>query len=258
MEAILEALKSVQVGVSFKLDGMQDDIIKLAEEWQFSGFDPAYTLNLLKQRFAKAALNNPEWAKEPQMRFKRHMINLCLLYVVRGTKIESIKKRTNTDALASLTTLLSTYVIVETKKSGSLGKDDVTLSRVAALFPVICVRINSLPGITRYVGKTSPKDLKIPVAYCLTVGAAVIPGEKFSDWLAWAYEYDEVVNEKGDKDKVKRFSEIAVKNSKIPPSAKSELFREIQEQNERTLSSIGTLVSRGEGEPKVGGKMMEL
>lgn len=227
--AIVSLLKDFQayVDITFK----DEDIMRMASDFSFSGFDPNVTLETLKTNFAtwwNGVKASPDWSgKDVKVIFKKMLLSSVTIFCVRGSKITNILDRTDDQNKPDLQKVINAFNIVDTDPGKKLKKTDITLARIAACFPDAAVKVNTVPGVLRFVAEdpNMVDQIKFPVAYCTTVAAAAVPTTIFNDWLEWAKSYDKVVNPgKANAAKVEKFAQITRSASKLADSSKTQLY----------------------------------
>jgi len=169
---------------------MFDDTTKVSD-FEFLGFDAKL---LMKALIAKALQKGYTMAK-----FHEDMAGLCTLAAIRGFVIKKIMLRMPATGLAKLTVWISDYGIqYDYEKAVSLKREDITLPRICALFPLKYLQAST--ANFRYLGLTPLKNWSFPKAYCNSLGAIFCPPDYFEEWLKWAREYNFIINKGVDKD----------------------------------------------------------
>jgi hypothetical protein len=225
-----------------------EDVMRVASDFSFSGFDPNVTVETLKVNFATWWLTvkgGPNYSgKDPKAMFKAMLISAVTLFCVRGSRITVILDRTEDAAKGDLQKIVGAFLIVDTDSTKKLKKTDITLARIAACFPDVAVKVNCVPGVLRFVAEDNSmaEQIKFPLAFCTTVAAAAVPVETFPAWLEWAKSYDKVVNPgKANAAKVEKFAGITRSASKLTESQKKEIFEYASSRDTQVRSFLNNL-----------------
>lgn len=134
-------------------------------------------------------LNHLE-AKEPDVSVRTNDINdMIAIYAVRGTKLEKIVKKMNPEGVKRVEAAKVKYGIKENAENPS----DVTLGRIAAIFPQVMIGLLEA-GITVPLGK---KPAGLPVYYACNQGPCLMENDDFKEeWQVWFQNNNKVLNGK--------------------------------------------------------------
>jgi hypothetical protein len=183
---------------SFQAIDIEADTV---DTFNFEGFDATHILELLKRK------------EQNGQTFIREMNILCVVGLKRGTRIDKIADTMSTRGKTELIRLKNKYGIRE-KVMGASKRDVITLGRIMATFPNVCLHHVSA-GHVRDYGVRGEFALAAPFRF--TQFAALIPTDNealFNDYLVWATAVDNVINVgKGDATKVRNYATIQRNNS---------------------------------------------
>lgn len=173
------------------------------QSFQYEGFSATYIYGLLRSKETDFAT------------FNREMSLLCLVGMMRGTRIDKITNSMSPAGATLLTQLVNKYAIINTV-SASARKSSITIGRIMSVFPHVCLSF-SAAGHVRDFGLRASYTL--PAACRFPQFAALIPNTTVYTWLweaflEWAYDMDEVINgDRSDPRNVERFANITNMNS---------------------------------------------
>jgi len=198
------------------------DFSQLAIDYAFQGLDTS-KMKILLYKFYK------EW-KSPR-NFTSDMCSLVTLFMTRGTAVVKSMEKMSEEGVKRAKELRQVYhVYVRTKANANdpLKNDTVTLARVAACYPKVCVKI-VLAGLHRDVAPSGAG----PQTMHWTQFPCIIPKDAsydsmFNLWNRWANSADVVLNGvDSDSDKVYRYGEITRNNSKLSDAERIELLNSL-------------------------------
>lgn len=199
-----------------------DRIVKLSEIFAYAGFDPLFIFKLLH-------LIEPR----PDI-FIEDMIGFLTYYAIRGVRWGRMKTATKTsDPGAS-------YIIGLARKYGLTdgfprGRSDITLGRIAGVFPQLVFKIFRIKDFARATGRD--KDDTIPISFCFPAAAALIPlsADKDAPWnkfydsvyIPWAIKFDKTINgEYSDETRVKQYAAVTRSSTAVPLNERETFLKE--------------------------------
>lgn len=185
----------------------------------YDGFQPVVFLTMLAGKAKKSGISSQD--------FQKDLMFLCRIILMRGSKINSIKKKLKVEGIAKFAELVKRYGIIETQKD-KLAKDytanDVTMGRIGASCPQVCAKIlldgNFMPVII---------EPELPIMYHFNNGACLIPKnmtEVHKAWLRWARKQDMMLNktDAADEERITKFYNIQVDSRAISETQKMKLY----------------------------------
>jgi len=215
------------------------------EDWKqiafimaFEGFDPENVLRVIVQKGISI-----------------EMIKAIIVWgASRGFVISTTSKAFKKSS-AGAQALLTQFANILTSTNTALGKDDLTVSRVFAAFPLIAGKAMLFYG--RQVVDEKDVPLGCPGYLRFTAGASLIPSNQsalLAAFREWAYAYDMVINGKLYKtdnkiDETKKTERRAVVDKFIEISHKSKYVSDNARSS--ALSTLDT-ASKGFKEAKYG------
>jgi len=173
------------------------------QSFQYEGFSATYIYGLLRTRENDFAT------------FNREMSLLCLVGMMRGTRLDKITASMSAAGAALLTQLINKYTIINTV-SAAARKSSVTIGRIMSVFPHVCLSF-SAAGHVRDFGLRA--EYTLPSACRFPQFAALIPSTQEYGWLwdsfvEWAIDMDDVINgDRANPKNVERFATITNMNS---------------------------------------------
>jgi hypothetical protein len=158
-----------------------DDALKNVSDFEYQGFNPEGCFKKLKAH-AKTANRQKEY-------FVEDMSNLVLIMILRGTNLIKIKQSMSDKGQVKLEELRSRYKL-QTKAN---KPDDVTLQRVASLFPGLMQKAMKASGHQSIV-----TDTVLPAELRFTQAPALLPPNSRykSDWEDWYKKFTVIINRK--------------------------------------------------------------
>jgi hypothetical protein len=150
-------------------------------DFEYQGFDARQCFENLKGKAKNSGKNQED--------FRKDMVMLISVYLMRGTNIENIKKKMNSEGMRKLNGLIATYGIMRRPNKG----DDITIHRLASIFPLIAFSILSkgiaMPSVTI---DSLPVFLSFPQAPALLLSNSTYK----RDWILWYETFSKVINAK--------------------------------------------------------------
>lgn len=125
----------------------------------------------MKELYARGAATNKSTAE-----VQADIVSMILLFLSRGNNIDKMLTRTNEEGRVKINNLKLIYRL--SNKVGGGGNEIITLSRVAAVFPVVTLRLLANPAfsIPRAVTlATAEFGENFPSAMQTVIAAAVFP-----------------------------------------------------------------------------------
>jgi hypothetical protein len=207
-----------------------DKLSSLADIYSYQGFN---TANMKKALFKLARLK--------KRNFKSDMVAMVTLFMTRGSSILKITQKMSTEGKDSVLLLKSAYGIEGGRSKGTMGKDTVTLARVAACYPTIAVKLVE-KGLSRDVcpGHYSPAWMH------WTQFPSVIPKESkfdplFELWQSWAIEADVVLNaENSNPENVIKYGTIVRNSSTLVKEDRNALLRALGFKGFKSLAAYAS------------------
>lgn len=201
------------------LEGSTDEaLLQVQKTFEYLGFNPIAFAHLIL-------------SKSPDT-WQRDVPDMIVLYLTRGTKVVANKRRTPAEGIARIDELVRKYEIKATRGGGAqdYAPNDVTLSRVAAAFPLHTTAILHRLKPARVVGEQIPG---LPLAYHWPGGAAAIPNDNdalHDLWTAYAVSFDKIIrpkvkdSDKQRKTKVQNFQHQMRISKAVTEDAKKDLL----------------------------------
>lgn len=143
---------------------------------------------------------------------------LCYALCSRGSKARKMTAKMSEQGKVGLNALITKYKIID---SVPKTKEDITLARVGACFPVYCLRIMQ-SGKGRVVGVV---PMGYPRELCFISAASIIPVNRrdlFELYLEWSTSFNRVVNMGKNEDKVEMYANI-IWNANVLTEAEKKL-----------------------------------
>lgn len=122
---------------------IEHNLNALKDLFQYQGFDAKEILETLLERAERSQVTGKivikikgrdvEFNKGPD--FPNDMALLTMLFCIRGTNWNKISKKLDESAKELLQVKVDMYQILSTQPKGGYGRKDVTLARLAAVFP---------------------------------------------------------------------------------------------------------------------------
>jgi hypothetical protein len=170
----------------------------------YDGYNPRETYKLMRQM------------EENEVVLHRDIKVCCLFTVHRGNKPSKAMKKMPENGQKEISKLISKYSIIDTAPK---SKDDITMTRVAGIMPVVCARYMSADG-ARLVGI---KPEKFPKCLCFPGAPCLIPNNDsslYNTWLDWAMTFNQVIAGGTNSDKVDFFGKVIQQASYLTESQK--------------------------------------
>jgi hypothetical protein len=177
------------------------------DEMTYQGFSIATLFEAVKKILDAYIAEAGGDRKQGLKNFMSDLQYLLTVNLIRGTKIASIEKKSSVAFVKTWKIVSVKWNIVDTGKPNStLAPSDITLARLAALFPQLCIRIR-FTGLKEKKMPTIAVDAVpkgLPLELCYAGGAALIPNVKafdplFEKWLKWNKAFDGVIKSKSVK-----------------------------------------------------------
>jgi hypothetical protein len=170
----------------------------------YDGYNPSETLAVLRE-------------SEPDEELLMKEIKTCAFFTMhRGNKPGKAALKMSEEGRKLLTSLMTKYNIIQTAPK---SKRDVTMVRIAGIMPLYCAQVAGQES-TRLVG-AKPDDLP----KCLTFPSApsLIPMDRedlYSSWLKWALNFNQVIAQGKNSDKVDFFGRVIQRASYLTEQQK--------------------------------------
>lgn len=187
------------------------------DDFAYDGFSP---IDFAETLFANALSDG---IKEED--FISDMSFISVLVAVRGTNHTSILGRSKSSLKAKFTEVVKKYNIKQEK--GTVKREIVTLSRIAAAFPLFAAKALANGEIRPKV-----KSDDLPVFLQFSNGACLIPRnnvDTYNKWLSWSYDFDDLINAgKGNIENVKRYGKVIHESSIYNDEERENLMEELE------------------------------
>jgi len=170
-----------------------DDLSSIALALAYSGLDLTYTYNLLN------AL-----VKDPAT-YQRYLQTILIWNALRGSTTNKIEKTHSISETEMEAACKAWKIELKRRTKGvTLGKDEITISRIAAVYPVqaaqaFIVSAKAPVGYDPTKGLL-PGDVIFPYYLASSTGASLMPNkEMFTAWYVQAVQFDIVINQPSDE-----------------------------------------------------------
>jgi hypothetical protein len=192
-----------------------DDFDADLEGYEYEGFDPSRTLEILAAYAEEAGITQDE--------FKKDMMFFAPFIAMRGTNKKSIVERTKSEFRGLIEGLLKRYKVQEnSNKGGHVSKDTIILSRIVSCFPTYV----SMALVKRKIPAKCPTD-GLPIYLHHTAGAALIPKSDlgtYNLWLSWSKKHDKLINGRdADERKVEAFGKIIHESTSVSEELRAKI-----------------------------------
>lgn len=193
---------------SFLSSFSENEFVHDFSEFEYHGFDPNITYNVLKKHATDKSKTRDE--------FKFDMKLLCAVVLMRGTNLIKIMSKSNDDVRNKLQKLKTVYQIERPKKE-NINNKTIIMSRITATFPQICRNLIIKKSITPKI-----KIEGLPDDICFNGGVVFIKSnnlDMINKYKQWAIQFDKLINGlNSDEERVINFIEIIMRSNKIPES----------------------------------------
>jgi hypothetical protein len=219
-----------------------DDYEEWADAFAYQGFDPVRIYEIISALKAKKMTVD---GASVEVTWKLALVWIVEWYLIRGAQIKT--NRTGSKGSSKITAakdFLGVKMTTPETSAAALGKDDVTVSRLIAVFArqiaTIIKTLNETKGFMMRIGPGSEGTLgaTLPMWLCFPQAASLltIDGPYWSEFVSWTAFFDDVVNRPTPKRKDRRDAARAKEYAEI--GARANFYTDAQKR--QFLETMGS------------------
>lgn len=235
-----------------------DDYEGWVDKYAYQGFDPVRIYEIvtaIKEKKVTVA------GTAVTMTWKKAIVEIVKWYLIRGAQIKT--NRTGGDGAAMVTAakdFLNVKVTSPNTTAASLGKDDVTVSRLIAVFArqisMIIKTLNEDKGFTMRIGPGAEGTAgdSLPMWLCFPQAASLLTegGMYYDEFISWSVYFDSVVNrptnkrpDRRDAARAKEFALIGMHANFYSDAQKREFLSSMSASKVASSSSAARAAASG-------------